>query len=200
MSETKSYHHENLREVLLAETAVMIAENGVDSVTMRGLAQRVGVSRGAPYRHFADKASLLKAVAEDGFRRLGQKMAAANSGEDPLQDFYEIGVAYIHFALENPTHYRLMFGPEGFKRAGDEVITAVANETYMILQNAIELCQERGLIKPEDSCHLGYATWAMVHGTANLLIDQLTHGDIDDETFIQVTFQTLASGMMVTPS
>lgn len=197
MSETKTYHHENLREALLAETAVMISENGVDSVTMRGLANRVGVSRGAPYRHFADKASLLTAVAEDGFRRLKQKMTEAIKKDDPLQDFYAIGVAYIHFALENPTHYRLMFGAEGLKRTEDEALTAVADETYMLLQSSIELCQQNGSIKPEDPCLLGYATWAMVHGTAALLIDRQTHEDIDVETFIQITYQTLASGMII---
>lgn len=197
MSETKPYHHENLREALLAETAVMIAEAGVESVTMRGLAQRVGVSRGAPYRHFSDKASLLTAVAADGFARLKQKMADAVKGDDPLQDFYEIGVAYIYFALENPTHYRLMFGAEGLKRSGDEALTAVADDAYVVLQNTIELCQQSGVIKPEDPCSLGYATWAMVHGTASLLIDRQTHDDIDTETFIQITYQTLASGMVI---
>jgi len=196
MSETKSYHHENLREALLAETAVMIAEGGVESVTMRGLANRVGVSRGAPYRHFADKASLLTAVAEDGFNRLKGKMAEAVKGNDPLLDFYQIGTAYIHFAIENPTHYRLMFGPEGFQRTEEGTLTAVADETYMLMQDTIELCQQNGTIKPEDPCLLGYATWAMVHGTATLLIDRQTHGDIDVETFIQITYQTLARGMV----
>ena len=198
MGKTKTYHHQNLREALLAETAVMIAEGGVESVTMRGLAQRVGVSRTAPYRHFADKASLLTAVAEDGFKRLHQQMSNAANGENALQNFFQMGQAYIYFAVKNPTYYRLMFGPEGFQRADDETLTAVADEAYMILQNTIELCQQEGYIKAGDPCLFGYATWAMVHGTASLLIDRQTHDDIDVETFIEITYQTLATGMVVT--
>ena len=180
----------------MAETAVMIAEGGEESVTMRKLAQRVGVSRTAPYRHFADKSSLLTAVAEDGFHRLKQQMADAANAESPLQNFYQIGVAYIHFALENPTHYRLMFGPAGTQREGSDLLTAVADEAFIVLQSAIELCQQEGSIKAGDPCHIGYATWAMVHGTASLLIDQQTHGDIDAETFIQVSYQSLAMGIV----
>ena len=60
------YHHSDLRSTLVEAAAAMIAETGVAGVTMRGLAQRVGVSRTAPYRHFADKAALLAAVAEEG--------------------------------------------------------------------------------------------------------------------------------------
>lgn len=198
MSDTKTYHHENLRETLMAETAVMIAEGGVENVTMRKLAQRVGVSRGAPYRHFADKSSLLTAVAEDGFQRLKQQMANAVNSESHLQNFYHIGLAYIHFALENPTHYRLMFGPEGTQLEDDSTLTAVADEAFLILQNSIELCQQEGTVKPGDPCHIGYATWAMVHGTASLLIDRQTHDDIDAETFIQVGYQSLATGIVVT--
>lgn len=197
MSEAKPYHHQNLREELLAETAVMVAEGGVESVTMRGLAQRVGVSRTAPYRHFADKAALLTAVAEDGFKRLQQKMEAAANEENVLQSFLQMGQAYIYFAIENPTHYRLMFGSDSFQRAEDEALTAVADEAFIVLQNVIELCQQKGFIKAGDPCLLGYATWAMVHGTASLLIDRQTHDDIDVETFIDITYQTLATGMVV---
>ena len=196
MSESKPYHHQNLREALLAETAVMIAEGGVDSVTMRGLAQRVGVSRTAPYRHFADKAALLTAVAEDGFKRLQQKMSAATNGENALQDFFQMGQAYIYFAVENPTHYHLMFGPDGFQRTDDEQLTTVADEAFIVLQDMIELCQQEGFLKAGDPCLLGYATWAMVHGTASLLIDRQTHDDIDVETFIEISYQTLATGMV----
>jgi AcrR family transcriptional regulator len=197
MSKTKPYHHANLRETLLAETAVMIAEDGVNSVTMRGLAQRAGVSRGAPYRHFSDKASLLTAVAEDGFQRLVQQMTATANSTSHLQNFYQIGAAYIHFAVENPTHYRLMFGHEGIKRAETPDLSLAADSAFAVLQNTIELCQQEGTLKSGDPCLLGYTTWAMVHGTASLLIDRQTHDDIDTEAFIQLSYQALANGIVV---
>ncbi len=197
MRETKPYHHENLRETLLAETAVMIAENGVDSVTMRSLAARAGVSRGAPYRHFPDKASLLTAVAEDGFKRLVQQMTKAATSDNHLQNFYQIGAAYINFAVENPTHYRLMFGSEGINREETPELSLAADEAFIVMQNTIELCQQEGVIKAGDPCLLGYTTWAMVHGTASLLIDRQTHDDIETEAFIQLSYQALANGIVV---
>ncbi len=195
MSEARPYHHPHLREALLAETAVLLAERGVENITMRGLAERIGVSRTAPYRHFPDKASLLTAVAEDGFQRLRRQMSEAARGDTSLQKFFCMGEAYIHFAVANPTHYRLMFGPEGIQCAGNAALTAVADDTFALLQNAIERCQQEGSIKPGDPCLLAYATWAMVHGTVSLLIDRQTHDDIDVETFIQITYQTLAHGL-----
>ncbi len=69
-NQTGRYHHGDLRAALLAEAAAMIAEEGVVSVTMRAIGRRLGVSRAAPYRHFADKNALLVAVAADGFNRL----------------------------------------------------------------------------------------------------------------------------------
>jgi AcrR family transcriptional regulator len=51
----KHYHHGDLRATLLEITARIIAEEGVEKVTMRTLSQRAGVSRAAPYRHFPDK-------------------------------------------------------------------------------------------------------------------------------------------------
>ena len=196
MGKPNSYHHHNLREALLAETAVMIAKNGVESVTMRALAERVGVSRTAPYRHFSDKTSLLTAVAEDGFKQLQQRMAAAR-GENNLHSFYQMGIAYIQFAVENPTRYRLMFGPEGIQRENNPALTAAADDSFAELQGVIELCQQEGIMKPDDPCLLAYAAWAMMHGAASLLIDRQTHDDIDVETFIQLTYQTLISGMMI---
>ena len=74
-----SYHHGDLRATLLGVAAHMIAERGVEGVTMRGLAEQIGVSRSAPYRHFADKAALLAAVAEDGFKRLAAGLRAAGA-------------------------------------------------------------------------------------------------------------------------
>ena len=64
-----AYHHGDLRSALLAEAAVMISEGGTSSVTMRATGRRLGVSRFAPYRHFADKSALLVAVAAAGFDR-----------------------------------------------------------------------------------------------------------------------------------
>ena len=75
-----TYHHGDLRAALLAEAAAMIAEGGAASVTMRAIGRRLGVSRAAAYRHFADKTALLVAVATDGFNRLKGRLQAIDGG------------------------------------------------------------------------------------------------------------------------
>ena len=75
-----AYHHGDLRAALLAEAAAMIDEGGTSSVTMRAIGRRLGVSRSAPYRHFADKSALLVAVAAAGFDRLRDRLEAVAAG------------------------------------------------------------------------------------------------------------------------
>src|SRR5687768_16247099 len=107
----RSYHHGNLRRALLDEALATIRADGVDGVTLRDIGARLGVSRTALYRHFADKRALLAAVATEGFRRLREQLVTAWE-KDGRGDaaFRAMGVAYVRFAVDNPSHYRVMFG------------------------------------------------------------------------------------------
>src|SRR6187455_3628718 len=103
----RPYHHGNLRRALLDEALTTIRTEGVDGLTLREIGARVGVSRTALYRHFADKRALLSAVATEGFRTLRLQLVAAwdESGRG-RPGFETMGVAYIRFAVANPSHYR----------------------------------------------------------------------------------------------
>src|SRR5690606_2213787 len=84
MPRSDRYHHGDLRATLLREAALLLREQGVEGLSLRRLAERAGVSRTAPYHHFADKNALLCALAEQGFRRLDEMMnAAALEPADP---------------------------------------------------------------------------------------------------------------------
>src|SRR5258708_35477325 len=73
----RPYHHGNLRTALLAAAEVTVRERGVQELSLRELARDVGVSHGAPRRHFPDRQALLDALAESGFVRLGTELRAA---------------------------------------------------------------------------------------------------------------------------
>src|SRR5215510_3021373 len=92
----RSYHHGNLRRALLDEALATIRTEGVDGLTLREIGARLGVSRTALYRHFADKRGLLAAVATEGFRMLRQQLLAAweEGGRDDAA-FYAMGSAYV---------------------------------------------------------------------------------------------------------
>src|ERR1700736_4378582 len=80
----RPYHHGNLRAALLAQAERTVRERGVQDLSLRELAREVGVSHGAPRRHFPDRQALLDALAEAGFARLGAELrnAADGAGED----------------------------------------------------------------------------------------------------------------------
>lgn len=192
-----SYHHGDLRAVALATATEMIATVGVEKLTMRGLGKQVGVSQTALYRHFADKNTLLAAVAEVGFRRLHEQLDAANVWEESaaLRSFQQMGVAYIEFAVANPTHYQLMFGNIPFHHETYPDCAAVGREVFNVLVRAIERGQQSGELKDGDALAWASVAWSTVHGAASLLIAQQL-GPVDDvHAFATLTTQTLVTGM-----
>lgn len=124
MSETHlalPYHHGNLREALLERAAEVIAERGVEAVSLRGLARDLGVSHTAPSRHFADRRALLTELAKDGFRRSIEAMdaGAEAAGPDPIARYRALGRSYVRFACENPSYFRALNHPEVRAHADD---------------------------------------------------------------------------------
>ncbi|MBH8556234.1 TetR/AcrR family transcriptional regulator [Nostocaceae cyanobacterium CENA357] len=174
MSEREPYHHGDLRQALITATLELISEKTVEGVSLREVARRVGVSHAAPYRHFADKESLLAAVAKDGFQTLHQKLEVAiqNSSTDPVQQIQDSGVAYITFALEHPSHYDLMFGAYRSSSAQQNPeLEYAARQVFMVLVGVIARGQQAGVIRADDSEKLALTAWALVHGWAKLWMD-----------------------------
>lgn len=118
-----AYHHGNLREALLERAAIVIAESGVEAVSLRGLARDLGVSHAAPSRHFSDRRALLAELAKDGFRRSAEEMAAGAdaAGPDPVARYRALGRAYVRFAREHPSYFKAINHPEVRSHAGKEL-------------------------------------------------------------------------------
>jgi AcrR family transcriptional regulator len=111
-NETHSrYHHGDLRNALIQAATTVLVEKGAAALSLREVAKVAGVSHAAPYRHFRDKAALLRVLAQGGFERLTAaiNMAAENSPHNPEQKLIEAGVAYVRIAVQHPEITRLMF-------------------------------------------------------------------------------------------
>lgn len=176
----KQYHHGDLRSTLLETTAKIIVEEGVEKVTMRTLSQRVGVSRTAPYRHFPDKTALLCAIAEDGFKRLKNRLQliTQDTSTDALSRFENMALAYVDFAVRNSAYYRLMFGKEVVGQSPPAKLQAAARAAFDEAMIVIEACQKENLVKGDDPLALANVVWATVHGLSTLLInEQIQTGD-----------------------
>src|SRR5688572_30965197 len=105
------YHHGDLRRALVEEAVRTIQTHGVETLTLRTVGERLGVSRTALYRHFADKPALLAAVGREGFRMLRLTLTEAWEQNGRGRDGFEaMGIAYVRFAVDHPSHYRVMFG------------------------------------------------------------------------------------------
>jgi AcrR family transcriptional regulator len=169
---TRPYHHGNLRRALLDEALATIRSEGVEALTLREIGARVGVSRTALYRHFADKRALLTAVATEGFRALRQALVAAweEGGRGPAA-FQQMGFAYIRFAVANPSHYRVMFGGFVHSEPCDAELDAEAEAAFHALVDALMVLQRDTAVRPDDPMLMARFVWSLVHGVAMLALD-----------------------------
>src|SRR5918912_2670880 len=119
-SQVKSrYHHGALEQALVDEAVRQVRERGADQVSLRGLAQIIGVSPSAAYQHFPDKAALLMAVCFEGFEELSRRMTTAveavtaEGDAGAVDRFLAVGRTYVEFAVAEPHLFRHMFGAAG---------------------------------------------------------------------------------------
>jgi len=177
----RPYHHGDLENALLDAAVRQIAEVGVRGMSLREVARMVGVSHAAVYRHFPSKESLIAKVAEDGFRKLSAAMASAGGqgGDNPMDRFKAVGLAYIDFALAHPQHLQLMFGgviksPEDFpelQQAGREAKSGLAVFVRGLAAS--------GYCSPEEADIVALSAWSQVHGLATLIISGQVRGEGD---------------------
>ncbi len=168
----RPYHHGNLRRALLDEALATIRAEGVDGLTLREIGARVGVSRTALYRHFADKRALLSAVATDGFRTLRLQLVAAwDDNGRGRAGFEAMGMAYVRFAVSSPSHYRVMFGGFVDPEACEPELATEAAGAFQALVDALAALQRDGSVRGDDTALMSRFVWAVVHGVAMLGID-----------------------------
>lgn len=173
MAVKKNYHHGDLRRKLIETALEIISEHGLEKVSMRVLGQRLGVSRSAPYRHFANKSALLCAIAEDGYKKLTTVMNNSNKklSDDPLTRLVNTGIAYVEFAVSNSAHYRIMFGNEILENKRTPELVKAAETSFNELLYAVKAGQDAKLVKSINTYIIANTLWSMTHGISTLLID-----------------------------
>src|SRR5215472_3511292 len=105
------YHHGHLKEELIAAALRMVKEQGAESVSVREVAKRAGVSSGAPFRHFPSRTALMTAVAEQAMSRFRAEIVRALDeveGAAPIDRFRALGTAYMRWVVRNPAHFEVI--------------------------------------------------------------------------------------------
>jgi AcrR family transcriptional regulator len=177
-----TYHHGDLKRALTEAALGLVTEKGPKGFTLREVARRAGVSAAAPYRHFADKADLLAAVATQGFVQLHETLTAS-AGEEPdlIRQVLDSGRAYVRWAVTHPDYYQVMFGAELDKSDKPELLAAGAR-AFDDLLDVIVRCQEANLLPAGDPREIAGPTWSLLHGIATLSIGRdLSHVGIRDD-------------------
>jgi AcrR family transcriptional regulator len=173
---------EHLRDEILDATTDLLMETGhAKAVSIRSVAQRVGVTPPSIYLHFADKNDLLGAVVADVFRELDDAMLAGAAGvEGPLARLRSFGLSYVHFAVSHPEHYRLAT-MDPFPKPNAEVDDVLRSSAFDHFRQTVVECTEAGLFVGDDLA-ITFDLWAAAHGVASLMIAKpyLPWGGVDE--------------------
>ena len=170
LARKESYHHGDLRRALLDATLRLVHDRGLHGFSVRAAARVVGVTPGAAFYYFASKEALLAGLAEEGFGRFRDVLLAAS--REPARSASEqsrnVAVAYVLFAVEHPTLFRVMVGLGVGLRRGNLGVLALG--TYRLVRSVVleGMRAEWGRSIP-DAEVLGW--WSIVHGRAFLAID-----------------------------
>jgi len=156
------YHHGDLRAALLAAAWTAVSRKGVEALSLRSLAEAVGVSHAAPAHHFEDKEALLDAVRTEAWRRFAEALEVGSAAG--LQG---TGEAYVRFAMEHPRQVQLMFRLASHPPPPELLVQARRAWEQLVRGVAAEL-GPRAASDPAEVNAMAVAAWAMVHGLATL--------------------------------
>ncbi|MEM1345141.1 MAG: TetR/AcrR family transcriptional regulator [Pseudomonadota bacterium] len=167
------YHHGDLRAALIEAATRIITKKRVEDFKVADAAREIGVSSGAPYRHFKDKDDLLAHVAAAGFEALSctTQNAIRRHPEGSVEGLIDGGCAYVTFVSSRPELFHLMWGaarPHGH----NDIARETGTRCYLIFMDSLKKVMEtRGLGHLEPHA-FGAPLWAMVHGFASLVIGE----------------------------
>jgi AcrR family transcriptional regulator len=192
MAAARGYHHGNLRRALIETGLKLIQQKGVRALTLREIGNRIGVSRMAPYRHFADKAALLAAIREEGFTVFADDLARAKAEAKP--DFASrltaMALAYVRFSARHAAYFEVMFGPQTDAAESDPHKDA-GRKAFDLLAETIREGQVSGDVRSGDSEQLALVAWSLVHGISAL---RLQTSD-DEGELTKFACEALRSGL-----
>jgi AcrR family transcriptional regulator len=193
------------RERLLQAARDVVAVDGLEGLTLRAIARRAGVSHGAPLRHFPSLASLLAAVAADGFarliatveRHLAEADAAAEAAGtvlDARRRLAVAGQAYVDFALADPGVFSVTFRPERVD-VTDVQYQVQGDAAFRQLVELVETAQADGWRPDLPHDELAAVVWANVHGLAVLTLHGGLAGVLGDEAAHRLPALSIALGL-----
>jgi AcrR family transcriptional regulator len=193
---------ERLRdEILAAADELLVATASEDAVSIRAVADAVGVTPPSIYRHFPDKESLLVAVCLRSFDGFAEVMREARNPDDPVEGLRALARAYVRYGLEHPEHYRIMF-MDRLELSTDQYAAEMMSESssFGVLLDTVRGLKSSGLLRPElvevDDFHLGVLLWSTVHGLTSLFVAKPNLPWVDREGLVADACDVILKGVL----
>ena len=175
------------RERLCEAAAQLFVERGPRAFNMRELAKRLGVSAMTPYRYFRDKEEILSVVRARAFRRFADRLEEAHATEGPqVVKSAAMGRAYVQFALEEETNYRLMFDVSQPKSEEVPELRREESRARALMSAHVHMLVQMGVLEG-DADLIARVLWAALHG---VLVLHLA-GKIQGVAFDQLLSETM---------
>jgi AcrR family transcriptional regulator len=200
--------HTRNRQAILDAALTLIETCGIDGWSMRELAERVDYTAGALYRYFDGKAALLTALTDDALQELHDRLAACHSAGDPLHQLHqlhqleELGMAYLGFAADQPTLFRVGLVDMPSRRTSTDQEPR-ADSPYSVLLGAVRAALASGDLTGTEAFgaeEIAYTIWATVHGMAVLEHTHLRGFNADFTTAHGVALRKLLIGLAADPT
>lgn len=178
---------EHLRDEILAAAEKLLIKTGdVDAVSIRAIADAVGVTPPSLYLHFPDKDALMVAVCQKQFTLLEDRIGDATDDiADPLQRLRVMGDVYVRFGVDHPEQYRILLMTKGvFVREDFERGDAPGATTFLKLLTAVEDCMAAGAFRKDDPLLVATGIWSVIHGVTSLRIAMPTFPFVSEDAFL----------------
>jgi AcrR family transcriptional regulator len=159
----------DLRDRILIAAQELFRKHGPRGVSMRRIADSVGVTATAIYRHFENKNDLVAEIIRSGLVDLQESLAPALRAEKPADRLRGLALAYLDFALEKPETFELAFGMPG--EMSSDIPGEIEAENWMTFGLALEqidLCMEHGVWRRDDPVETAILIWSTIHGLITL--------------------------------
>lgn len=166
----------DLRDACVTAAHAVIAEHGVEKLSLRDVARKLNVSHQAPYKHYASRDHLLAEVIRRCFVRFSDALKARVRSADTKQDIHALGISYLQFALQNPLEYRLMFGTPWPEAAAQPEMLADARYSFDVLRHALQPLFAQAPNPPEAVDTAAMFVWSTLHGLASIMQSQTLCG------------------------